>query len=62
MKAALLGLESVDDCAVSRTKDAGTAGQHVWSVTFLEVILDRWMDTALWDVNCGKVSSHPKVL
>lgn len=37
VETALLGLQSVDDCSVSRTAEAGAAGQHVWSVTFLEV-------------------------
>ncbi|CAM9763265.1 unnamed protein product [Pylaiella littoralis] len=36
MKTALLGLQSVVDCEVSRTP-AGVARQHVWAVTFLEV-------------------------
>ncbi|CAM9924718.1 unnamed protein product, partial [Discosporangium mesarthrocarpum] len=33
---ALLGLESIDDCEVSRTPP-GSAGQYVWAVTFKEV-------------------------
>ena len=36
MESALLGLESVEACQVSRTR-AGSAGQHSWAVTFLEV-------------------------
>lgn len=36
VEAALLGLQSVDDCRVTRTP-AGSAGQHVWTVTFIEV-------------------------
>lgn len=36
MELALLDLQSVEDCEVSRTP-AGSAGQHVWAVTFLEV-------------------------
>lgn len=35
METALLGLESIDACEVSRTA-AGSAEQHVWAVTFLE--------------------------
>jgi len=36
VETALLGLESIDACEVSRTA-AGSADQHVWAVTFLEV-------------------------
>lgn len=35
VETALLGLESIDACEVSRTA-AGSAEQHVWAVTFLE--------------------------
>lgn len=33
---ALLSLESVDSCEVSRN-EAGSAGQHTWALTFLQV-------------------------
>ncbi|CAM9102436.1 unnamed protein product [Scytosiphon promiscuus] len=36
MQTALLGLQSIEDCEVSRSP-TGSAGQHVWAVTFLEV-------------------------
>lgn len=36
METALLGLQSIEECEVSRTP-AGSAGQHVWAITFLEV-------------------------
>lgn len=36
MQTALLALQSVEECEVSRTP-TGDAGQHVWAVTFLEV-------------------------
>lgn len=36
VEAALLGLRSVDDCRVTRSP-AGSAGQHAWMVTFIEV-------------------------
>lgn len=62
VKTALLGLQSVDDCAVSRTKDAGAAGQHVWSVTFLQVFLDRWKDIAVLEGKCGESPTNSKAL
>ena len=37
LEAALVGLQSVQECAVSRTPP-GSAGQHVWAVTFIKVI------------------------
>eukprot|EP00752_Nemacystus_decipiens_P003960 g3626.t1 len=36
METALLDLQSIEECEVSRTP-TGDAGQHVWAVTFLEV-------------------------
>ena len=36
VEAALLGLESIVSCEVSRSA-TGSAQQHVWAVTFLEV-------------------------